>query len=143
MPMYYFNLKTQQGRDLDSDGVELLDDTQAKDYGQQVARELMQQRETKTRSWRLEICNAERRPIDELLFVYVDPLVAALSPAGRNIVEQASARTAALMDAILDTRRSYYELKATLSESEGKPYLASRDGATLHVPVGRKGDSRN
>jgi hypothetical protein len=143
MPMYYFNLKTQRGRDLDPDGIELLDDAQAKEYGQHVALELMHQREIKTRSWRIEVCNAERRPLGELLFADVDPLVAALSPAGRNTVEQASARAAALIDAILDTRNSYYELKATLSESDGKPYLASRDGGTLHGPVGRKPDSRN
>lgn len=143
MPMYYFNLKTQQGRDLDSDGVELPDDMQAKEYGQQVARELMLQRETKTRFWRIEICDASRSPIIDLLFANVDPSVAGLSPACRITVEQLSARAAALIDTILDTRRSYYELKATLSNSEGKPHLASYDGATLHVPVSRKGDSRN
>jgi hypothetical protein len=143
MPMYYFNLKTQEGCVPDPDGIELLDDLRAREYAEQVALELMHQREIKTRSWRIEVCNFERRPIVELLFAYVDPLVANLSPACRITVEQASARTAGLIDAISDTRRSYYDLMATLSHSKGKPYLATRDGIAFQNPVRRKGDSRS
>jgi hypothetical protein len=143
MPMYYFNLKTQQGRELDPEGVELFDDAEAREFGQKVALELMRQRETKTSFWRIEVCDAERRLIDEVLFASVDPLVAALLPAHRITVQQASVRTAALIDAILDTRNSYYELRATLSGTEGKPYLASCDGTTLQRPISRKADFRN
>jgi hypothetical protein len=141
--MYYFNLKTQEGRVPDPDGIELLDDIRAREHAEQVALELMHQREIRTRSWRIEVCNSQRRPVVELLFAYVDPLVASLSPACRITVEQASTRIAGLIDAISDTRRSYYELMATLSHSEGKPYLAARDGIALEGPVRRKGDSRN
>jgi hypothetical protein len=143
MPMYYFNLKTQEGRVPDPDGIDLLDDARARQYAEQVALELMHQREIKTRFWRIEVCNSERTPIVELLFANVDPLVANLPLASRITVEQASARTAGLVDAILDTRRSYYELRATLSHSKGKPYLATHDGIAFRAPVRRKGDSRN
>ena len=134
MPMYYFNLKTYQGVDLDPDGVELIDDAQAREYGKEVALEFMKGREIKTRSWRIDVCYANRRHIVELLFAYADPLVAALRPACRGTVEQASARTAALIDTILATRNSYYELRATLSKSEGKPYLASDNGSVVLRP---------
>jgi hypothetical protein len=143
MPIYYFNLKTQEGRVPDPDGIDLLDDARAREYGEQVALELMHQREIKTRFWRIEVCNSERRPIIELLFASVDPLVANLSSTCRITVEQASSRTAGLVDAILDTRRSYYEIRATLSHGKGKPYLATRDGIAFQAPIRRKGDSRN
>jgi uncharacterized protein DUF6894 len=143
MPMYYFNLKTQEGRELDPEGVELFDDVEAGEFGKDVALELMRQRETKTRFWRIEICDAERKRIDELLFASVDPLIDALSPAHRITVQQASARTAALIDTILDTRNSYYELKARLSASEGSPYVASVDGATIQKFISPKAESRN
>jgi len=143
MPMYYFSLKTQEGRVPDPDGIDLLDDARARQHAEQVALELMHQREIKTRAWRIEVCNSERRPIVELLFANVDPMVANLSCTCRITVEQASARTAGLIDAILETRRSYYELKATLSHSTGQPYLAARDGIAFQDPVRRKGDSRN
>jgi hypothetical protein len=142
MPIYYFNLKTQEGRVPDPDGIELFDDARAREYAGQVALELMHQRELKTRFWRMEVCNSDRRPVGELLFASIDPSVAHLSRTCRITVEQASARTAGLIDAILDTRRSYHELKATLSRSKGKPYLTTRDGIPVQDPVGRKGDSR-
>lgn len=143
MPIYYFNLKTQEGRIPDPNGIEFLDDDRAREYAEHVALELMHQREVKTRFWRIEVCNAKRRPIVELLFAYVDPLIADLSPACRITVEQASSRTAGLIDAILDTRHSYYELRATLSNSKGKPYLVTRDGIAFQRPASRKDDSRN
>jgi hypothetical protein len=143
MPMYYFNLKSYQGVDLDPDGVELIDDAQAREYGEEVALELMKGREIKTRAWRIDVRDANRRPIAELLFAYADPLVAALRSSSRVTVEQASARTAVLIDTILDIRNSYYELRATLSKSEGKPYLVSDNGSAVLRSRSRKADSRN
>ena len=131
MPRYYFHLKTHQGVDLDPDGVELIDDLQAREYGQEVARELMQKREIKTRSWRIEVWDANRKHVVELLFANVDPLIAALPDESRVIVEEASARTAALLDTVLETRNAFYALRATLSRSEGKPYLASYEGSAV------------
>lgn len=98
MPTYYFNLKGIQERYLDPYGTELADDAQAREHARQVALELMQGREGKTRSWRLEICDVTRSPIFELLFAKVDPTLTELPPNFRTTVEQACARTGALMD---------------------------------------------
>jgi hypothetical protein len=143
MPTYYFNLKTHQGRDIDVDGTILINDVQAKEYGVQIALELMRCREVETRPWRLEICDANRRPIVDLLFARVDPSLADLRPESRSIVQQASAHAAALIDAILDARNSYYELKATLLKFEGKPHLASLEGNVLPTSISREADSGN
>jgi hypothetical protein len=131
MPTYYFNLKGQHGRYLDPSGTELPDHVQAKEHARRVALELMQRRETKTRSWRLEVCDASRTPICELLFATVDPLLAQLTPNFRATVEQVSARTGGVTDAIIDVRNSLHQLRGTLAKSNGEPYLAALDGTTL------------
>src|SRR5262245_9881375 len=133
MPTYYFNLKGIQERYLDPYGTELADDAQAREHARQVALELMQGREGKTRSWRLEICDVTRSPIFELLFAKVDPTLTELPPNFRTTVEQACARTGALVDAIGEIRNTFQELRATLSKSDGKPFLAASDGVALKL----------
>lgn len=143
MPMYYFNLKTHKGINLDPDGVELINDVKAREYGQEVAQELAQRCEAKTRFWRIEVCDVNRRPIAEVLFADIDPTIAAMPPAFRGAVEQVSASAAALIDTIFDTRNACRALRATFSRDEGKPYLASCDGSAVQAAESRKGDSRN
>jgi hypothetical protein len=133
MPRYYFNLRGHGRRDIDPDGTDLADDGQAREHAKHVALELMQGRETNTRPWRLEVCDAERTAIFELLFATVDPSIAGLSPELRNAIELSNARMGALLDAIVDVHHAFYELQATLSRAENKPYLASRDGIVLSV----------
>lgn len=131
MPTYYFNLKGQYGRSLDPCGTELPDHVQAREYARQVALELMHCREARTRSWRLEVCDASRTPIFELLFATVDPLLAELPPNVRVTVEEVSARTSGVVDAIVDVRNSLHQLRGTLAKCNGEPYLAALDGTTL------------
>jgi hypothetical protein len=131
MPTYYFNLKGHQGRYLDPHGTELPDDAQAIEHGRQVALELMHRRETRTRSWRLEVCDALRTPIFELLFAAVDPKLAELPPTWRATVEELSARTGGMVDAIVNVRTTIYQLKGTLAKCDREPYLATLDGNTL------------
>ena len=131
MPTYYFNLKSQRGRCLDPSGTELPDHVQAKEHARQVALQLMHRRETKTRSWRLEVCDASRTPIFELLFATVDPLLAELPPHFRATVEEVSARTGGVTDAITDVRNSLHQLRGTLARCNGEPYLAALDGTPL------------
>ena len=133
MPRYYFNLRGHGRRDIDSDGTELADDGQAREHARHVALELMQGRETRTRPWRLEVCNAGRTAIFEVLFATVDPSIAGLSADLRNTIELSSARMGALLDTIADVHHTFYELQATLSRGESKPYLASRDGIIVRV----------
>ena len=131
MPTYYFNLKGHHGRYLDPNGTELPDDAGAKEHARQVALELMHGRETKTRSWRLEVCDALRTPIFELLFATVDPKLAQLRPPWRTTVEELSARTGGMADAIIDVRNTIYQLRGTLAKCDREPYLAALDGNIL------------
>ena len=131
MPMYYFNLKGPHGRYLDPTGTELPDHEQAEEHARQVALELMRRRETRTRSWRLEVCDAFRTPIFELLFARVDPLLAQLPPNSRTMVEEVCARTGGVTDAVIDVRNSLHQLRGTLAKSNGEPYLAVLDGTPL------------
>src|SRR5262249_54030953 len=127
----YFNLKAPQGRYPDPSGTELPDDARAKEHARQVALELMHRREVGTRSWRLEVCDASRTPIFELLFATVDPLLAQFPANFRSTVEQVSARTGGMVDAIVDVRNSLHQLRGTLAKCNGEPYLAALDGTTL------------
>src|SRR5215510_16461749 len=116
MPTYYFNLKGQHGRYLDPAGTELPDHAQAKEHARQVALELMHRREATTRSWRLEVCDASRTPIFELLFATLDPLLAQLPANLRATLEEVSARKGGVVDAIIDVRNSLYQLRGTLAK---------------------------
>jgi len=131
MAIYYFNLKGLHGRDVDPHGTELADLAEAKEHARQVALELMHRRELKTRSWRLEVCDAGRIPIFELLFATVDPKLAQLPPAFRTRVEELSARTGGVADAIIDVRNSLHQLRGSLAQSNREPYLAALDGTIL------------
>jgi hypothetical protein len=128
MTTYYFNLKGHHGRYVDPHGTELPDLAQAKEHARQVALELMHCRESKTRSWRLEVCDARRTPIFELLFATVDPKLAELPPALRTRVEELSARAGGIVDAIVDVRNTLHQLRGTLARSNREPYLAALDG---------------
>jgi Domain of unknown function (DUF6894) len=131
MATYYFNLKGHHGRYVDPHGMELPDLGQAKEHARQVALELMHRRELKTRSWRLEVCDAGRMPVFELLFATVDPMLAQLPPTLRIRVEELSARTGGMVDAIVDVRNTLHQLRSTLARSNREPYLAAVDGTIL------------
>jgi hypothetical protein len=128
MPMYYFNLKDAKGVHVDPEGTELADDSEALQHAREVAHELMQKQEVKTRSWRLQACDADRSILFELLFATVDHTVHRLPPPLRQTVELVSARTAGLSDAIFDVRSSLYQLKGTLAKTDGAPCLAAVNG---------------
>jgi hypothetical protein len=68
MSLYYFNLKDKTGITTDQDGTELADEEQAREHATVVAKELMRNRELKTNTWRLQVCDAERQPRFEVLF---------------------------------------------------------------------------
>jgi len=131
MAIYYFNLKGLHGRYVDPHGTELADLAEAKEHARQVARELMHRRESKTWSWRLEVCDAGRIPVFELLFATADPKLAQLPPTLRARVEEVSARTGGVADAIVDIRNSLHQLRGSLAQSNREPYLVALDGTIL------------
>jgi hypothetical protein len=132
MPRYYFNLKDSYGEiHVDPDGMDLKGEAQARAHAREVARELMQSREAKTRSWRLQACDADRNVVFELLFVTVDQSMRRFPPLLRDNIERFSIRSASLSDAIFDVRMSLRQLKGTLARSEGAPYLAALNGSRV------------
>jgi hypothetical protein len=128
MPTYYFNLKDAHGIHVDPEGTELPDEAHAVEHARQVAQELMLSRETRTRSWRLQACDENRKTLFELLFATVDRTMHRFPPSMRNAIETVSARTAGLSDAISDVRTSLHQIRGTLARSEGAPYLATLNG---------------
>jgi hypothetical protein len=84
MPMFHFNLKADNATYVDPDGTDLRDELEALDHARQVARELMRCQELRTRSWRLQICDAERRPCVELPFAGMDPVTSQVLPFPRS-----------------------------------------------------------
>lgn len=117
MPLYYFNLKDLREAYVDPDGTALADDACAFEHARSVALELMQNREIKTRSWRLQVCGADRNILFELLFAKVDHSMIHYPPALRNSVESVCIKTAELNDVMHEVRGSIYQLRETLAGS--------------------------
>jgi hypothetical protein len=133
MPLYYFILKEGIRGVPDLSGTELADDRAAHTYAKQLARELMRNRECKTAGWRIEICDADHRPLPglEVLFALVDDTFADLPAETRDRIKRVRTTTSSLNDTIGDVRKSLLQLKGTLARAEKRPWLASTDGKAL------------
>jgi hypothetical protein len=131
MSLYYFNLKHRDGLVPDCDGTDLTDDAGAQVHARAVARELMRHREAQRRSWRLQICDAERTPLFELLFADVDQSLECLSPELRATLKDLYLKSSGMNDSILDVRATLYQLRGTLARADGLPWLAALDGKRL------------
>src|SRR5262245_19690696 len=104
MPLYFFNLKDGRGVIPDPDGTELGDDASARAHATEVARELLHRREKTCRAWRLQVCDAERRPLFEVLLAEADESLDHLSPELRTRLNTVYVKTGGLNDAIEDVR---------------------------------------
>jgi hypothetical protein len=80
MPLYFFNLEQSSSIISDPEGMELPDEAAAREHAAVVARELMQNNEQRTRTWRLRVCNARREVQFELPFAAVEDAFAHLLP---------------------------------------------------------------
>lgn len=115
MPIFYFNLKADSAVFADLDGTDLPGECEALEHARQVAWELMRCQELRTRSWRLQICDAERKPCVELPFAGIDPTIVHLLPSSpRNSIETLKVGSAALSNAIAGGRASLDPLEGTL-----------------------------
>ena len=131
MPVYYFNLWDNRGVLVDPEGTELSDERQALEHARQVARELMQNRESETRAWRLQVCDAQRDAAFELRFVALDCELQCVRPFLRETLELGLERMAGFSDAISEIRTSLYRIRATLAKSNGAPHLVAIDGSRI------------
>lgn len=131
MATFFFNLKDGRTVIPDPDGTELCDEPAARAHAVTVAREAMRNNEARTRNWRIQVCNANRNVLFEVLFASVDETMDHFSADLRKSVENVSTKFASLSDAIHDVRMSMLELRTTLARSDGAPHLATLNGLRL------------
>jgi hypothetical protein len=128
MPIYTFRLRDGTDGVVDETGVRLAGEDCAIQYGNDVVRELMKNRELETRSWRLDIYENSDTGICQIPFATVDPTLNHLEPKFRTMVEDVSERRRQLSEAIHSLNTTVTESRALVARSRGKPYLASRFG---------------
>jgi hypothetical protein len=127
MPIYTFTLRDGTDGVMDETGVRLAGEDCAIQYGNDVVRELMKNRELETRSWRLDIYE-NSDGICQIPFATVDPTLSHLEPKFRTMVEDVSERRRQLSEAIHALNTTVTESQALVARSRGKPYLVSRFG---------------
>ncbi len=128
MSLFYFNLNNGHRLILDPEGTDLPSRDAAERHATLVAREIMRNNRSRTLTWRLHVCDSERRPCFELLFASVNEDLDHLSAELRNSVTSSAHRVATLNDDIRGVRQSLRELRATLARADRVPYLVAVDG---------------
>ena len=116
MPRYFFRINDGCKIVSDPEGTELPDEGCARAHACQVVRELMRNREQRTLSWRLAVCDGQGTLCFELLFASVDESVTQLRPAMRALVEDARRKTALLNDEIDQVRMTLRQLRGTMAQ---------------------------
>jgi hypothetical protein len=128
MPRYYFNLRDTTRLIPDREGTELADERSARDHAVIVAREVMRNRSTLTRSWRLQVCDAGGSTSFELLFASVAPELDYYPAEFRELVQRKSHAFARLADQISEVHDQVLQTRALLARADGLPYLAAVNG---------------
>jgi hypothetical protein len=131
MPTYFFHLRTADGTIGDQEGTDLDDDWSAQEHARTVARELMRNRESLTRSWRLEVRNRTGRQCFDLLFATVDDSIDDFERERRSTIRELHRQSASLFEEMRATRLALRRLKGTIRRWEGIPYTAAQDGMTV------------
>jgi hypothetical protein len=131
MQTYYFNLKDGWKVIPDPEGTECRGDEAAREHAIVVARESMRNNEPGARKWRIQVCDARRTPLFEVLFASVDESMEHLPSEIRKSVERLSGQLASLGDAVSDVRMSILQVRTTLARAEGHPYLVALNGSRL------------
>lgn len=128
MPTYTFRLMDDDGGVADNVGLRLADAKVAYCHACVVAHELMDHREARTRSWRLDVYENGAKKLFEILFASIDETLDNLKPENRKLVEMTAMRRRSLQDTLYAARISYRESQALVARSRGKPYLAVDHG---------------
>jgi hypothetical protein len=131
MATYYFHLKTPAGTIRDPDGTDLPDELSAREHARLVACELMQHRQQRTRSWRIDVCDGEGWRCVDLLFASVDDSLRHLTPELRSSVENLCAKSPSLSEAINAIKLRLVQVKGTIARSERAPYVAAVNGVAV------------
>ena len=128
MPTYTFRLMDDDSGVADPVGLRLADAKVAYCYACEVAHELMDHREARTRSWRLDVYENGAKKLFEILFASIDETLDHLKPENRKLVEITAMRRRSFQDTLYAARISYRESQALVARSRGKPYLAADHG---------------
>jgi hypothetical protein len=131
MPTYTFRLIDDDSGVADDAGLQLSDAKAAYSYGCDVARELMNHREARTRSWRLDVYENGAKKLFEILFASIDDTLNHLKPENRELVEMTALRRRLLQDTLHAAWFTYRESRALVGRSRGKPYLAADHGQKI------------
>lgn len=123
MPRYFLNLVTRTGIIRDPEGTELPDQSSAREHARAVAVELMRCRETKTRPWRLNVCDEAGQPCFDLLFAEIDVSLDHVAPELRTPVVKMAASFAGLAQAMVDIKTNILELRTSIARSSRTPPL--------------------
>lgn len=132
MASYFFNLATPNRTIWDPQGVDLPNETAAREHAHIVADELLRQCEPVRRSWRLDVCGSDQRLCFSVLFATIDSSIDHLSPELRSSFERLHANAASLSEAIRAVRLSLLQVKGALARAEGAPYLAAIGGTAVN-----------
>ena len=128
MSRYYFAVKNRNQIVLDPCGEDFESIDTARAFAELLARELMRNREGKTRSWRIEVSNAEHEKCFEVLFALVDDSIRHFRADVREAMQKMARRAASLSDTMVEARHTVLQAKATVARARRKPYLAAVDG---------------
>jgi hypothetical protein len=118
MPLFYFVLKAGRENVPDREGLEFPDQETAHAHALIVARELMRNREPKTRTWRIAVRDHDLQPCSEVLFATIDETIAHLRPSHRQSVEALSNSTATLFDAVDQVQNTLFNVRDTLARAD-------------------------
>ena len=131
MPRYYFNLKHRAGLVPDPEGTDLSDANAARTYAAEVVRELLRHREAERRTCRLQVCDADHKPLFEVLFADFDDTLNHLSPELKANLKGVYLNAGRMNDTIDEVRATLHQLKGTLARADRLPRLVSIDGRRL------------
>jgi len=117
MPLFYFILKDGNSALPDRDGVELPNAKAAISHANVIARELMRNRERRTRAWRLQVCDGDLQPVLELLFAQLDDSLSYLPHESRQAIQDVCRSIGSLSDSMNDVRTTIETIRATIARA--------------------------
>jgi hypothetical protein len=135
MPIYTFKLRDGSGSIDDEAGVRLPTRANALSYAYDVACELMNCREQKTRHWRPDVYEDGRECVFIIPFARIDSSLNHLMPELRSMVERSCDRLRALNEVMAAARVTVREARALVARSRDKPYLATCAGQETIRPA--------
>lgn len=127
MATYHFWMKTGARLVRDPIGVEFPDDEAAEADARAIIRDLMRNRESRTRHWRIRVRRESGEPCFDILFASVDQMLDGLDETFRRSVEGFCGNMADLADSIRTLRYTLLQVNATMARADAKLHLAAVD----------------